>query len=111
MPLNGKGVARGAAMVMIRLRGEVTPAGQLIVELPPNVPAGDVEVFIQPVDTAANEQSFTPEEIAELLVFTPSSGAQAIADGLTGTWEDLDIDDPVTWVEAVRRKQKERNQW
>jgi hypothetical protein len=32
--------------MMIRLKGEVTPTHQLVVELPPDIPVGEVEVII-----------------------------------------------------------------
>jgi hypothetical protein len=95
-------------MVTIRLKGQVTPDGQLQFELPDNLPPGEVEITIEIPDT---DEQFTDAEIRDLLTFEPSSGADIIASGLAGGWEDMDISDPVAWVEALRRKQREWRSW
>jgi len=95
-------------MVMIQLKGRVTDSGKLEFDVPVGLPPGDAEITIQ---INESDETFTPEEIADLLIFTPQSGAEVVAAGLTGTWADEAIDDPVAWVDAQRRKQQERNQW
>lgn len=92
-------------MLTIRLKGQVTSDGQLLVDLPDNVPPGDVEITIE---IAQADESFTEAEIAELLTFKPTSGAEVVAAGLTGGWEHKNITDPVAWVEEQRRKRKAR---
>ncbi len=88
-------------MLTLHLKGQVTSDGQLLVELPEKLPPGDVDITIEIPN--ADEQ-FTPEEIKELLTFTPTSGADVVAAGLVGGWEDKGITDPVTWVEEERYK-------
>ncbi|MBI1281923.1 MAG: hypothetical protein GC179_27610 [Anaerolineaceae bacterium] len=95
-------------MLTLRLKGQVTSDGQLVVDLPKTVPVGDVEVTIEIPN--ADEQ-FTPEEIQELLTFKPASGADVVAEGLVGGWEDKGITDPLAWVEEQRRKQREQRGW
>lgn len=95
-------------MLTLHLKGQVTPEGQLLVELPEKLPPGDVDVTINIPD--ADEQ-FTPDEIQDLLTFTPTSGADVVAAGLVGGWEDKNITDPVAWVEEQRRKQREQRKW
>lgn len=98
--------------MVIHLKGHVTPAGELEFEPPKNLPPGDVNITIE-VDEAPNQESldFTDDEIAELLTFTPRSGAEVVAAGLTGVWADKGITDPVEWVEEQRRKQREQRKW
>ena len=91
-------------MVTIRLKGEITADGQLRFEPPKNLPPGDVEITIEIPDA---EETFSEDEIADLLNFTPRSGNEVVAAGLTGGWEAKGIDDPVAWVEEQRRKQQE----
>jgi hypothetical protein len=95
-------------MVTIRLKGEVTADGQLRFDPPKNLPQGDVEITIEIPDP---EATFSEAEIADLLDFTPKSGQEVVASGLTGGWEDKGIDDPVAWFDEQRRKQQERNRW
>lgn len=98
-------------MVTIHLTGHVTEDGELIFDPPKNLPPGKVEITIEvprkpaPID---EDQSFTDEEIRELLIFEPKSGKEVIEEGLTGGWEDMGITDPVAWVEEQRRKIEER---
>lgn len=95
-------------MFTLHLKGQVTSDGQLVVDLPKTVPVGDVDITIEIPN--ADEQ-FTPEEIQELMTFTPTSGADVVAAGLVGGWEDKGITDPVAWVEEQRRKQREQRGW
>ncbi len=92
----------------IRLRGQVTADGQLVFNVPVNLPPGDVDITIEVLN--ADEQ-FSDAEIEDLLTFSPVSGAEMIAAGLTGGWADMDISDPVAFVDDLRRKQKERHGW
>lgn len=95
-------------MLTLHLKGQVTSDGQLLVELPEKLPPGDVDITIEIPN--ADEQ-FTASEIKELLTFTPTSGAEVVAAGLVGGWEDKNITDPVAWVEEQRRKQREQRTW
>lgn len=95
-------------MVTIRLTGHVTESGELVFEAPKNLPPGEVQITIEVPDES---ESFSEEEVRELLTFTPRSGAEVVAAGLVGGWEHRGITDPVKWVEEQRRKQRERRQW
>jgi hypothetical protein len=95
-------------MVTIHLKGQITKDGQLLIDIPNDLPPGDVDVTLEIPNL---DEQFTEEEIRELLTFTPTSGAEVVAAGLVGGWEDKGITDPVEWVEAQRRKQKERRKW
>jgi hypothetical protein len=94
-------------MVTIRFKGEVTPEGQLVFDTPDNLPPGDVQITLE----FSDGETFSEDEIQDLLNFTPKSGAEVVAAGLTGGWEHKEISDPVAWVEEQRRKQRERHGW
>jgi hypothetical protein len=53
----------------------------------------------------------TAEEIAELMRIEPLSPAEIAAEGLLGTWADLNISDGAEWVNEQKRKRKERRKW
>ena len=95
-------------MFTLHLKGQVTLDGQLVFELPEKLPPGDVDITIE-IQNA--DEQFTSAEIKELLTFTPTSGADVVAAGLVGGWEDKGITDPVAWVEEQRRKQREQRGW
>ena len=42
---------------------------------------------------------------------TPKTGAEIVAAGHTGGWEDYGISDSVEWVEEQRRKRREQREW
>lgn len=95
-------------MVTIRLKGQVTPEGQLLFDVPDNLPPGEVDITIEVPNL---DEQFTEEEIKELLTFKPASGAEVVAKGLVGGWEHKGITDSVAFVEELRRKQRERRGW
>ena len=101
-------------VTMIEVRGRITEAGRLEVDLPEGLPPGDVVVKIEvpaAEEMAWESQPWTEEEIRELLTFKGRTGAEIAASGLTGAWKDLGITDSQAWVEEVRRKQRERRGW
>ena len=99
-------------MSIIHLDGQITAAGELLLELPKDLPSGKVHVTIEmPSVDAPQVEEFTEEEIKQLLIFTPKTGAEIVAAGLTGGWQDMGITDPVVWVEEQRQKQREARQW
>ena len=95
-------------MLTLHLKGQVTADGQLLVDLPQPIPDGDVNITIE-IPNA--DETFTEAELSDLMTFTPKSGADVVAAGLVGGWEDKGIDDPVAWVEEQRRKQREQRGW
>ncbi len=97
-------------MTVIELHGRINESGQLEVELPEGLPAGEVRVRIELAE-GENIPPLTEEEIAELMQVKPMTGAEIVDAGLTGGWRDLGIRDGTAWVEDVRRKRKERRSW
>jgi hypothetical protein len=95
-------------MVTFHLKGQITDDGQLVFDVPENLPPGDVDIILEIPNV---DEQFTEAEIKELLTFTPMSGADIVGAGLAGGWEDMNITDPVAWVDEQRRKQKERRKW
>jgi hypothetical protein len=99
---------KGRFMVTIHLKGQVTSDGQLLFDVPDDLPPGEVDITLEIPNL---DEKFTEEEIERLLTFTPTSGAEIVAAGLIGGWEDMNITDPVAFVEELRRKQRERRGW
>lgn len=95
-------------MLTLHIKGQVTADGQLVFELPDNLPPGDVDITIDIPDV---DEQFTPSEVRDLLTFIPTSGADVVAAGLVGGWEHKNITDPVVWVDEQRRKQREQREW
>ncbi|MCA9909960.1 MAG: hypothetical protein KC519_14985 [Anaerolineae bacterium] len=99
-------------MITIRLKGHVTPTGKLEFDPPAQLPPGQVDITLEIHEpTSSDQDAFTEAEIQDLLTFEPMSGADVVAAGLTGTWADLDIEDPVAWVEEQRQKQQAHRAW
>lgn len=46
------------------------------------------------------------EEMRELLTFTSKTGAEIVAAGLLGGWEHKGIEDPVAFLEEIRRREE-----
>ncbi|RMF81310.1 MAG: hypothetical protein D6737_05445 [Chloroflexi bacterium] len=106
-------------MVTITLKGRITDDGRLEVELPAGLPPGDVDVVLKMVQIAndADELSvndvpmWTEEELDAMLRPNPKTGAEIVALGHTGGWEDMEITDSVEWVKEQRRKRREKRGW
>lgn len=41
----------------------------------------------------------------------PLPSDQIVALGLTGGWQEEDIDDPVAWLQQQRQKRRQKTQW
>jgi hypothetical protein len=106
---------------MVTVNGKIDENGQLIIELPPNAPQGDVEVTIKK-RVPYVEPQLTPEEEAaldgelkELLSpenlhgqgLTAAEIAESPEIGILG----LDFPDGQTYVENLRRSRRERRKW
>ncbi|MBI4515295.1 MAG: hypothetical protein HY699_05695 [Deltaproteobacteria bacterium] len=73
----------------------IPPDHRLVVELPPELPAGPAEVVVRVLDTAA-EKSGTGDEL--------------LASGLFGIWKDRsDIDDSVEFARRIRQRAERRH--
>lgn len=70
-------------MTIIRLKGKVTDDGRLEVDLPHNIPVGEVFITLETSDTTPQVQVFGE------LVFEPATGAEIIAmlDATDGWWD------------------------
>lgn len=62
-------------------------------------------------DEAPPVPTWSDDELESMLTIRPSTGAEIIADGLTGVWKDQNISDGAAWVENVRQKRRKRRQW
>ena len=58
-----------------------------------------------------DEQPLAPDEIAELLHVEPLSPTEIVANGLLGTWGNLDIEDGAEWVNERKHRRQERLKW
>ncbi|MAS32442.1 MAG: hypothetical protein CL610_00460 [Anaerolineaceae bacterium] len=89
-------------MVTLRVQIDVTEDREVTIKLPSDFPVGKAEVVIE-VESGAEPVGPARQE--------PLSGAEIVARGLTGGWKNLDIEDSTAWVEAQKRKRRERHQW
>lgn len=90
-------------MSSMRVTGWVREDGHVEFELPMQHPVGAIELVVEIV-----EDSLTEEELLELTKLEPMTGAEIIAAGLTGAWEDRGIEDSVEWVEQQRQARREK---
>lgn len=104
-------------MVMIHLQGRITEAGELDVQLPDGLPAGEVQVTIEvssPEDFPWELRPWTEEELTEMVKVEPKTGAEIAAEiraGLIGEgWSHITVSG-AEWVEEFRRKQQENSRW
>jgi hypothetical protein len=101
-------------MVTVHLTGNITADGELKVELPEGLPAGEVRVTIEvasEADNSAEERPLTEEEIRELTRIEPKTGEEIVAAGHTGGWEHYGITDSAAWVEELRHKRRKQHGW
>jgi hypothetical protein len=103
-------------MTLLKLSGRITEAGKLEVDLPANLPAGEVRVTVEIPATEQAEvpwaqRPWTDEEWREMFQFTPKPLSEIVGSDVVGAWADQGIIDSVAWVEEVRRKERERRGW
>ena len=91
-------------MLTLQVRGHITDEGQLVVDLPEGLPAGDVNVTLEISDI--QEDSWTDAEIARWMESKPATSGAEAAERLAtlNTSEWMTIDDPIAWVEDVQRR-------
>ena len=95
-------------MVTVIVNGRITENGRLEVDLPDDLPNGEVRVILEFPD----EPTFSDEELKELLKVEPKSGAEIAAGlGEGNVWENAGIEDGAEWVENLRRKRREHLRW
>ena len=90
--------------MVIELNGQITENGELKLELPSGLPAGEAHITIE----IPTETDWTEDELKWALQTTPMTGAEIVESGLLGGWEDKGISDGAAWVEEQRRKRRER---
>lgn len=89
-------------MDVLELIGRINQEGKLEVELPKGLLPGDVHVRIERV----SNEPLSEEEIERLVKTKPTAGSAIVAEGLTGGWRDLGIEDGQAWVDELRRKRQ-----
>jgi len=86
-------------MAIVELKGRITETGELEVDLPEGLPAGEARVTIEvPLD-----KEWTARELDDALKIVPMTGAEIVQAGLLGGWADEGIADSAAWVEELRR--------
>jgi hypothetical protein len=89
--------------MLVRLDGQITQDGQLVIELPDGLPAGEVKVTLE--ISAAND-ALTDAEIDAILSVQPARSREEriarLAEIEPSSWSE--VDDPVGYVVEVKRK-------
>ena len=86
-------------MTVIHLNGRITAGGELELDLPTGLPAGEARITIE----IGDESGWAPEEIEVAMRTTPKTGRELVEAGLLGGWEDEGITDGEAWVQEQRR--------
>ena len=90
--------------MVIHLNGHITDAGELELDLPSGLPAGEARITIE----IPAEVMWTDKDLDRVLQTTPMTGAEIVKSGLIGGWEAAGIDDSARWVEEQRQARRER---
>jgi hypothetical protein len=90
-------------MATFRLRGRVTEEGELDIELPAGLPAGEVRITLE----IPAEPAWTADELDRALQVVPLTGAEIVRGGLTGGWAERGISDGEAWVHELRQRRRE----
>lgn len=98
-------------MVTLHLTGKISTDGELQITLPPGVPPGEVEVTITVPSPIQDNETWTDEEIQQMMQIAPKTGAEiaAMLDDMEAGYQH--IRDSVAWVEVQRRKYVAQNKW
>ena len=97
-------------MTIIHLIGRITDSGKLEVELPTDLPPGEVQVTIESVSD--EDAPISPEELDHYMHHTKARTGKEIAEsGLLGIWKQKGITDSQAWVEKQRRKRSDQIRW
>jgi hypothetical protein len=96
-------------MTTVIIKGRLTDDGHIEAELPDGWQPGDVMIEV-PIE----QETWSEEELAELeelMKSEPVPGNEIVHADEIGAWADMGIEDSVKFVEEMRRKRRERNQW
>jgi hypothetical protein len=74
-------------------------------------PEERVELANLLIDSVEPLSDWTDEELAELLKIEPMTGAEIVASGIVGAWENQGLPDGGVWREQQQKKRKERRKW
>jgi hypothetical protein len=91
-------------MAAIVLQGLVTETGELQFDLPTGLPPGEVLIIIE------TEQG-ADDELFDGLTFQAKTGAEIANSDLVGAWAHMGIEDSVSYLEEVRRREREARGW
>ena len=90
--------------MLVKLDGQITKDGQLVIDLPDGLPAGEVKVTLE-IDVQQDD-ILTDKEIDALLSVTPAQTREeriARLDEIEpSSWSE--ITDPVAFVDQIRNK-------
>jgi hypothetical protein len=85
------------------LRGVVLENGDLKFEMPAGIPPGEVLITIETADEG--------DDLFEGLTFQAKTGAEIAASDVVGAWAHMAIEDSVTFLEEIRRREREARGW
>lgn len=69
-------------------------------------------MLTQVEDKEASDETWTEEELAELLKpKKPMTGKEIVEAGLIGGWENMGIEDSVEWVKQQRAARRRKINW
>ena len=83
-----------------RVKGYIKD-GRLYVELPDDVPDGEVELLLP---ETTGDQPWTEVELQDLLTFKGQTLGEILESGVVGAGTDWEIGDSEEWAQGQRRK-------
>jgi hypothetical protein len=90
--------------MVIHLNGLITDQGELKLDLPSGLPAGEARITIE----IPTEAQWTIKDLDRALTIVPMTGTEIVKAGLVGGWEEAGIADGASWVDEQRSKRRER---
>jgi hypothetical protein len=90
--------------MVIELNGRITEEGELKLDLPSGLPAGEARITIE----IPSDRGWTSTDLDRMLRVAPMSGVEIVKAGLLGGWEDAGIHDGASWVDEQRQTRRER---
>jgi hypothetical protein len=90
--------------MVIQLNGQITEEGELKLDLPAGLPAGEARITIE----IPSEAEWTAADLDRALQTTPMTGAEIVRAGLPGGWKNAGISDGARWVRAQRQTRRAR---
>lgn len=89
--------------MLVRLDGQITQDGQLVIDLPEGLPAGEVKVTLE---ISATDDMLTDAEIDAILSVQPARTREEriarLAEIEPSSWSE--VDDPVAYVDHIRNE-------